>query len=361
MGKKTRKVLVNSVAVALWVTFAPGVFAERPTFNQDGVVNVPSFELPPSSLSSEEAKQAMRRRGAMPAMPAVMEPDIIKSRANLAKMLQPKVDGILKRYPVNIVEETIAGVPVRVVTPMDREVEQNNVLINLHGGAFNTCWESCSIVESAPIASLGNYKVLSVNYRMAPEFQHPAGVEDVERIYRELLKIYAPEHIGIYGCSAGGALTSQMASLLAAKDLPNPAAIGIFGAGGVRFMGGDSAYIAGYIDGSFPPPDTSGNSAIDMTRGYFSGWDMTDVSISPAMHLETLKHFPPSLVITGTRAMDMSPAIYTHSQLLKAGVESQLLVGEAMGHCYIYSPELPEAQDALQLIVRFFNHHFQKK
>jgi monoterpene epsilon-lactone hydrolase len=360
MRRKSKNAIANSFLAASLIIQSSWVVADRPTFNTEGTVNVPSFELPPSSLSSDEAKQAMRRRAAMPAMNAVMEPDIVKSRANLARMLQPKVDDILKRYPVNVSEEVIAGVPVRIVSPSRGEVDQTNVLINLHGGAFNTCWESCSIVESAPIASLGNYKVLSVNYRMAPEFKHPAGVEDVERVYRELLKSYQPENIGIYGCSAGGALTSQAASLMASKGLPNPAAIGIFGAGGVRFMGGDSAYIAGYIDGSFPPPDTSGKSAIDMTRGYFSGWDMTDQSISPALHLDTLKQFPPSLIITGTRAMDMSPAIYTHAQLLKAGVDSQLLVGEAMGHCYIYSPELPEAQDALQLIVRFFNQHFPK-
>ena len=56
--------------------------------------------------------------------------------------------------------------------------------------------------------------------------------------------------------------------------------------------------------------------------------------------------FPPTLIITGTRAIDMSPAIFTNSQLLKAGVRSTLIVGEAMGHCYIDQSNLPEARDA---------------
>ena len=67
--------------------------------------------------------------------------------------------------------------------------------------------------------------------------------------------------------------------------------------------------------------------------------------------------FPPSLIITGTRAMDMSPAIYTNSQLLKAGVRSTLLVGEAMGHCFIYQSDLPEARDTYQVIVAFFREN----
>jgi acetyl esterase/lipase len=53
--------------------------------------------------------------------------------------------------------------------------------------------------------------------------------------------------------------------------------------------------------------------------------------------------------------MDLSPAVYTHEQLLKAGVDSQLIVGEGLGHCYIMNPDLPESRDAYMLIARFFN------
>jgi monoterpene epsilon-lactone hydrolase len=63
--------------------------------------------------------------------------------------------------------------------------------------------------------------------------------------------------------------------------------------------------------------------------------------------------FPPTLIITGTRAMDLTPAVYTNTQLLKAGVNSTLLVGEGMGHCFIYQSNLPEARDAYQVIVSF--------
>lgn len=196
--------------------------------------------------------------------------------------------------------------------------------------------------------------MVTVDYRMAPESKHPAAVEDVAAVYAELLKSYRPDRIGIYGCSAGGALTAQAAAWLPAHDLPQAGAVGIFGAGGVRMNSGDSAYIAGYIDGTFPAPAKPGQPEIDMTHGYFDGTDMRDPSVSPALHPEVIAQFPPTLIITGTRAMDMSPAIYTNSQLLKAGVPSTLIVGEGMGHCYIYSPQLPEAQDAYDAIVSFF-------
>jgi acetyl esterase/lipase len=86
---------------------------------------------------------------------------------------------------------------------------------------------------------------------------------------------------------------------------------------------------------------------------------MADPIISPALHPDVVAKFPPTLLITGTRAMDMSPAIYTNSQLLKAGVRSTLIVGEGMGHCYLYQSSLPEARDAYQVIVNFFRENLK--
>lgn len=331
----------------------------RPRFDDQGVVHVPAFELPPSEFSSPEAQAFMKLRARMPIDLPTAEADIEKSRKALEAMLAPQVAQVLKAYPVDVAETQIAGIPTRVVTPKGKSGDPARVLINLHGGAFQTCWESCSMIESAPIAAVGGYKVVSVNYRMAPEAAHPAGVEDVATVYRELLKSYDSKRIGIYGCSAGGALTAQTAAWLPAHDLPQAGAVGIFGAGAVRFGAGDSAYLAGYIDGSFPPPAKPGEHAIDMTRGYFARADLSDAIISPALHPEVLKKFPPALIITGTRAMDMSPAIYTNSQLLKAGRRSTLIVGEAMGHCYFYSPQLPESREAYDAIVAFFSENLQ--
>jgi acetyl esterase/lipase len=330
--------------------------SEKPVFNPNGTVDVPSFRLPPSEYASDEARRAFEQRGNMPlrtAPPPDMDIEIV--RKGLDDALAPQVARMRELYPVTIEESEIGDVPVRIITPEDGMFDRERVLMNLHGGAFSLCWDSCSLLESVPIAVVGRFRIVSANYRMAPENQHPAAVEDAAKVYAELLKEFDASRIGVFGCSAGGALTAQVASWLPRHGLPQPAAIGIFGAGGVRFATGDSAYIAGYIDGSFPPP-TDG-PAMDITRGYFDGADKKDPIVSPALHLDTLAQFPPTLVITGTRAMDMSPAVYTNSQLIKAGVDSTLIVGEAMGHCYMYQPDLPESRDAYDAIVA----HFRKR
>lgn len=352
-----------AVAQSQPATSSPAVAAPapaKPTISPDGTVNVPAFQLPPSEFQSKETVDFLKMRAATPMRGPSPVGSIEQVRAGQDRLMTPFLVMMRQRYPANMTEEKVAGVPVRVFTPKDRPADTKRVLINLHGGAFSICWDACSVLESQPIASLGGFKVISVNYRMAPEFRHPAGVEDVATVYRELLKTYKPRQIGIYGCSAGGALTAQAAAWFPQHNIPQPGAIGIFGAGGVRFGAGDSAYFSGNIEGSFPPPAKPGEpSRPDMSYGYFSQVDQNDPIVSPALHQDVLAKFPPSLIITGTRAFDMSPAVFTNSQLLKAGARSTLIVGEAMGHCYVYFPQFPEAQDAYVQIVRHFRENLR--
>lgn len=367
MHKKPMQVVVT--AATMVAVLAPGYAQEspppqpsqsRPQFEADGTVRVPAFALPPSELSSPEARAQQALRARMPVAQATsVEPDIVLRRQQLNAAMAPRVARMLALYPVDVADEVIGGVGTKVFTPRQTPLASDKVLINLHGGAFSLCWDSCAQIESIPIAALGGYKVVSVDYRMAPEHRHPAGVEDVVAVYRALLESYRPQDIGIFGCSAGGALTAQAAALFPMRGLPQPGAIGIFGAGAVRFMAGDSAYVAGYIDGSFPPPPlpnsaSQGAAKVDLTRGYFDGTASDDPVVSPALHPDVIAKFPPTLVITGTRAMDMSPAIVTNSALLRAGVRSTLIVGEAMGHCYMYQPDLPESRDAYAATVAHF-------
>lgn len=343
-----------STAPARAISPAPApapVRRTRPEFDADGSVQVPGFELPPSAFLSPQALAAQQGRARVPGGAPQVDVNIQSARRGLEAMLAPQVARMRSVYPVDVADQAIGGVPTRVVTPRGKPYDRRRVLINVHGGGFTMCADACAMLESAPIAALGGFKVVTVNYRMAPEARHPAGVEDLTRVYRELLKSYKPKQIGIYGCSAGGALTAQAAAWLPAHGLPQAGAVGIFGAGGVRFMAGDSAWIAAYIDGSFPAP---GQYKGDMSRGYFDGANVNDPMLGPALHPATIAKFPPTLLITGTRAMDMSPAIVTNSALIKAGVPSTLIVGEGMGHCYIYQPDLPEARDAHQAIVNFF-------
>ena len=114
-----------------------------------------------------------------------------------------------------------------IVTPIATpEANKKLVLINLHGGGFNS--DSGSQIEGDPICNLAKIKVVSVYYRLAPENPFPAALEDVVAVYKELLKTYKPANIGIFGTSAGATLTAEVAVKLKQSGLPLPGALGLF-------------------------------------------------------------------------------------------------------------------------------------
>src|SRR3954463_4103482 len=89
--------------------------------------------------------------------------------------------------PNQLVEDKIAGIPVRIVTPQGLlETDHDKVLLNLHGGGFNS--DSGSYTESIPIAGYSKIKVVAVLYRLAPEHAFPAAADDSVAVYKELLK-----------------------------------------------------------------------------------------------------------------------------------------------------------------------------
>lgn len=197
---------------------------------------------------------------------------------------------------------------------------------------------------SAPV---GKFKVITVDYRMAPEHKFPAASEDVASVYEALLKRYSPENIGIYGCSAGGMLTAQSVAWFQAHGRPQPGAVGIFGAGGVIGKWGDSSFVSAALNVRTIP-----NLRDEDTKrvlSYFSEANLDDPLVSPAYSLSVLREFPPVLVISGMRDDLLSTALYTHARLVKAGVEADLHVWEGATHCSfaqpIGDPDFPENRE----------------
>jgi acetyl esterase/lipase len=339
-----------------------------------GTIEVPAFRLPLSAALSPESRQmqtAMLKQAniALPRLDGDFTDEefaayIDRYRANLdAQIGIPFSQLLADRFPVEIEAADIAGVPVEHITPQGGATRPQ-ILINLHGGGFVSGARYIGRIESIPVAHLGGWRVISVDYRQAYEHRFPAASEDVEAVYRALLKDHAPEDIGIYGGSAGGMLTAQATAWLLDKGLPTPGAIGIFGAGAGGV--GDSTFFGRIGVADAPPADYGAPGDIwaelRSPTGYFRGALREDWLAYPqGAPRAFLAQYPPALLITGTRAFDMSPAILFHRALVQAGVEAALHVFDGMGHCFYYSAHTPEARDAYDTIVRFFGWHLGRR
>ncbi len=260
-----------------------------------------------------------------------------------------------KICPVTIADQTIEGVPVHVVTPENMPFSSHDrVLLNLHGGGFNS--DSGSYTESIPIAAYSKIKVVAVLYRLAPEHPFPAAVDDSVAVYKALLKVYKPEHIVIYGTSAGAILTAEVAVKLKQLGLPQPAALGIFSGMGDFARPGDSIamYALRGLSGHLDPPEPGAHDPF-----YAASTDAKDPVLSPIY--ADLHGLPPTLLITSGRDLLLSGTVNLHRAYLHAGVDARLVVFDALTHAFWYDPRLPEAIEANHMMADFFVQQLTKK
>lgn len=252
----------------------------------------------------------------------------------------------------NTIEDTkIAGVPVHIVTPANlTDANKEKILIDLHGGGFNS--DSGSYTESIPIAYYARMKVVAVLYRLAPESPFPAAVDDSIAVYRELLKTYKPEHMVIYGTSAGAILTAEVAARIKQLGLPMPAALGIFSGMGDFARDGDSQALFALrgFSGHLDPPASGPHDP-----EYVAQSDPKDPVLSPIYG--DLHGLPPTLFVTSTRDLLLSGTVNLHRAYLNAGVDAHLVVYDALTHAFWYDPHMPEAIEANHIMADFFVKH----
>ena len=311
------------------------------TLDPDGTARITRIIPVPSDLSPE-ARRALRQ-SAPPETPSLAErrkgTDAWQTRAGQAS---------LAAYPVHIESLTIAGVPVRNITPLDATpVHPDRVLINVHGGGFNS--DSGSFTESIPIANLTHTRVVSVLYRLAPEHPFPAAVDDTIAVYRELLKTYKPSRIALYGTSAGAILTAEVAVRLRQLQLPLPAALGIFSGLGDFSQPGDSQamYSLRGLTGDLPIVDPKSHDL-----EYIGSTNPKDPVLSPIY--ADLHNMPPTLFITSGRDLLLSGTTILHRAFLRSGNNTQLIVFEGLPHAFWNDISLPETKEAYGYMADFF-------
>jgi epsilon-lactone hydrolase len=319
------------------------------TFDPDGTAHITRIVPVPQTISPEAQKWLNSLIATTPG------PESLSERRKRTDIWRAKDSAEAEKlYPVKIEATTTAGVRTDIISPLDMpEANRGRVLINLHGGGFNS--DSGSLIEGVPIANLAKIKVVSVYYRLAPENPFPAAVDDVLAVYKDLLKTYKPQDIGIFGTSAGAILTAEVTSKLKQSGLPLPAALGFFSGLADFSRVGDSRQLftlngfPGVMKPTYPK---------DLDDEYVGKTDRRDPVLSPLF--ADLQGWPPTLLVTSTRDILLSDTTIFHRALLRDGVDAQLVVFEALPHAFWYHFQLPETKEALELMAKFLDERASK-
>lgn len=308
--------------------------------------------LPPSNQLSKEARAVLLRMDAAKAPD--LKGDLARQRAFFGAFNDARLAEMRRHFQVREARQSLGGVSVDSVEPAEgvKPRNANRVLINVHGGAFMWGAGSGALVEAIPIAATMGVRVVTVDYRLAPEHRYPAASQDVAAVYTALLARYPAANIGIYGCSAGGIITAQSVAWIRKQGLPRPGAIGTLCGTGAPYSG-DSPYLAGVVPAGpgIDPPPLPGI----LPTPYMAGVAEGDAGGYPLASEAETALMPPTLLLAGGRDFAVSALGLAHRRLTRLGVPSDLQLFDGLPHAFFVWPDMPESKEAYALIATFFD------
>ena len=240
---------------------------------------------------------------------------------------------------------------------------KGGVILHFHGGGYS----SGSVAEGYTglihkISSRAGRKVLSVDFRLAPETPLPAAVEDGVNAYKYLTQDLGvnPESVCLLGESSGGSLAILVMQAIRDQGLAQPAC-------GVAISPWADLSVAGH---SFE------NCEDDVLMGGSWRWLKSDIERNMAQILGSTMNpkdprvspvyascvgLAPLYITVGSSEVFLGMAKNMCSTARKDGCVATLEIGENMCHCYTSMLGMfPEADASFDNCVNFMDERISK-
>ena len=227
--------------------------------------------------------------------------------------------------------------------------DETKVVLYVHGGGYVMGSAGSHRDVTGRLSKAAGARVLSLNYRLAPEHPFPAPVDDAVAAYRWLLaQGISPGNIAVAGDSAGGGLA--IATLLALRDAGEPLpAAGVGISPWVDMEGtGESMTTRAAVD-----PVVQKEGLLGMAQLYLGDADPKNPLAAP-LHAD-LAGLPPLLLQVGDAETLLDDSTRLAEKARAAGVDVTLKVWDEMPHVWhLFAPILPEGRQAIDEIGSFF-------
>ena len=293
------------------------------------------------STEQQENLDAILRQSAFP-----VGSDVNEQRRLLRELLSAQP----LPADVTVTAAALGGVPTAEIT-VDG-IEPRHVVLYFHGGVYVMGDAFLAADLASQVGRRTQAKVISVDYRLAPEHPYPAAVDDALAAYEALLHNgVAPSDIAFAGESAGGGLA--IATLVNARDhgLPLPAAAFVMSPYADLTLAGTTMETKRDVD-----PLLSREALQARVTDYTSGQDAALGLISPVF--ADLSGLPPLIIQAGTHEVLLDDAVRLARQAATADVEVTLDITPRVPHVFqAYYPILDEAGAALDRAGQFLSAH----
>jgi acetyl esterase/lipase len=293
------------------------------------------------STEQQETLDAILRQSAFP-----VDSDVNEQR----ELLRQAISAQPLPADVTVTAAALGGVPTAEIT-VDG-IEPRHVVLYFHGGVYVMSDAFLAAGLASQVGRRTHAKVISVDYRLAPEHPYPAAVDDALAAYEALLHDgIAPADIAFAGESAGGGLA--IATLVNARDhgLPLPAAAFVMSPYVDLTLAGTTMETRRKVD-----PLLSRELLQARIPDYTAGQDAALGLISPIF--ADLSGLPPLIIQAGSHEVLLDDAVRLAGQAASADVEVTLDITPGVPHVFqAYSPMLDEAGAALDRAGRLLSAH----
>jgi acetyl esterase/lipase len=227
------------------------------------------------------------------------------------------------------------------------------IAVFVHGGGWSSGDKSAGAgaLDFSALLDAG-FIVGSVDYRLAPQYQFPAMIEDVKCAIR-FLRANAgnyninPDKIGVWGGSAGG----HLVSMLGVTDSSAGFDVG-------QHLD-QSSRVQAVVDMFGPADLTTGFSSayVNLRSSVFGTFDLAKAS--PVTYITS--EDPPFLILQGDAdtTVPLSQSQEFYDKLTAAGVSAQLVIVHGGPHGLGSPNESPSRAELTNMIVQFFEAHLK--
>jgi epsilon-lactone hydrolase len=265
-----------------------------------------------------------------------------------------------------IFEEMMAAIPVPadvttssgslggigVVNVEAAGADHAGVIFYLHGGAYAIGTAASSVGLASDLARRAGARLVTIDYRLAPEHPHPAAIDDAVAAYRGLLDSgVAASAIAIAGESAGAGLAAATLVALKHAGLPHPTGAVLMSPWADLTLSGDSISAKAAVDPALTPEGLR-RRAVD----YLADGDRTAELVSPIF--ADLTGLPPLLIQAGSHEILLDDATRLAARAAAADVAVRLEVTPGVPHVFQgFAAVLDEGDAALARAGAFLRAH----
>lgn len=290
-------------------------------------------------------------------LPRTLTPELIQEIRITRVPLPEEMRQPIWKKEDQVIPGPYGEIPIRIYTPFEKK-ELYSAIVTYHGGGWTLGNIESHDGAFRHLSNSTGCKVISVDYRLAPEYRFPVGVEDcytaLEWVFNHAEALQIDENrIAVAGDSAGGNLSAALTLMARDRNGPNIWKQVLFypATDALRLIE-ESPYESIHVNADAPLLTTSVTKSF--WDHYLSSEEDADNPYCSPIRAKDLRHLPPAFVITAEYDPIRDEGELYGKRLQESGVPVRMKRVEGAVHGFITIP-MPMTDEIMEDVADFLN------